>query len=59
MSVLEGSDAQENWAMDFGGVVAGGSGDKAGEAEDILGTIAGDGGVLGHLLALQNTFLES
>jgi hypothetical protein len=36
-SVLEGSNIQENWATDFGGLVGGGGGDKAGvEAETSL-----------------------
>ncbi len=43
-SVLEGSNIQKNWAMDFSGVVGGGSGYKAGEAEDVLGAITGGGG---------------
>jgi hypothetical protein len=29
-SILEGSNVQENWAMDFGGMVGGDSGNKAG-----------------------------
>jgi hypothetical protein len=43
-SVLEGSNVEENWAMYFGGVVGGGCSNKAREAEDILGAIAGSGG---------------
>ncbi len=43
-SVLEGSNIQENWATDFGSVVGRGGGDKAGELEDVLGTIAGGRG---------------
>ncbi len=30
MSVLEGSNVQENWAMDFGGTVGGDGGNEAG-----------------------------
>ncbi len=41
--VLEGSDVQKNWAMDFGSVVGGGGGNKAGEAEDVLGAIPAAG----------------
>jgi hypothetical protein len=43
-SVFEGSNIQENWAMDIGGVVGGGGGKEAREAEDILGAIASGGG---------------
>jgi hypothetical protein len=43
-SVLEGSNVLANWAMDIGGTVREGSGDKAGEVEDILGTITIGGG---------------
>ncbi len=44
MSVLEGSSVLTNWATDISGMVGLGSGDKAGEAEEVLGTIAGSGG---------------
>jgi hypothetical protein len=37
MSILEGINVEKNWATDFGGMVGGGGGDKAGEAEDVLG----------------------
>ncbi len=43
-SVLKGSNVLANWAMDIGGAVSGGTGDKAGEVEDVLGAIAGRGG---------------
>jgi hypothetical protein len=36
----EGSNILANWAIDIGGAVGGGSGNKAVEVEDILGTIA-------------------
>ncbi len=42
--VMEGSNSQENWAMDFGRVVCRGNSNKVREAEDILGIIAGSGG---------------
>ena len=35
-SILEGSNVQENWAMDFGGVVGRGGSNKAEEAEEKL-----------------------
>jgi hypothetical protein len=35
--------------MEFSGTVSGGSGDKAGEVEDVLGTIAGGGGSSGSI----------
>jgi hypothetical protein len=44
ISILEGSNVLANWAMDIGSVVGGGSGDKVGEAKDILGAIAGSRG---------------
>jgi hypothetical protein len=52
-SVLVGSDIQENWAMNFGGMVGGGSGNKAREAEDVLGTIAGGGGGSGSIASTR------
>jgi hypothetical protein len=52
-SVLEGSNIQKNWAMDFSSVVGRGSGDKAGEAEDILGAIASSGGGSGLIVTAQ------
>jgi hypothetical protein len=48
-SVLEGSEVQENWATDFCGMAGGGRSNKAGEAEDILGAIAGNGGGIGSI----------
>ncbi len=48
-SVLEGSGIQENWARDFGSMVGGGGGDKAGERENILGAINGGGGSSGSM----------
>ncbi len=44
MSVLVGSNNLANWATDFVSVVGRGGSNKAGEGEDILGTIAGSGG---------------
>ncbi len=44
MSILEGSGILAKWKMDIGGTVGKGSSNKGGEAEDILGTIAGGGG---------------
>ncbi len=52
--VLERSDAQENWAMYFGGMVGKGGGNKAGEAEDILGAIACGGGSSGSIVSAQS-----
>jgi hypothetical protein len=42
-SVLEGSNDLANWATDNGRAVGRGGGNKAGEAKDILGAIAGVG----------------
>jgi hypothetical protein len=42
-SVLEESNILANWTMDIGGAVGKGGGNKVGEVEDILGTIAGGG----------------
>jgi hypothetical protein len=53
MSVLEGSNVQENWAMEFGSVVGGGSGDKAREVEDVLGAIAGNRGGSGSIASAR------
>jgi hypothetical protein len=53
LSVLEGSNIQENWAMEFGGALGGGSGNKAGEAEDILGAIAGSRGGSGSIASAR------
>ncbi len=50
-SVSEGSNVQENWATDFGGVVGRGGGNKAGEAEDVLDAIAGSRGGSGAILS--------
>jgi hypothetical protein len=52
-SVLEGSNVQENWAMDFGGMVGWGSGNEAGEAEDVLGAITGSGGSSGFIASAR------
>jgi hypothetical protein len=43
-SILEGSNVQENWATDFSGLVGRSSSNKAREAKDVLGTIAGGRG---------------
>ncbi len=40
--------------MDFSSVVDRGGGNKAGEAEDILGTIAGSGGGRGSIASAQD-----
>jgi hypothetical protein len=48
-SVLEGSNVEKHWAMDFGNVVGGGGSNKAQEAEEVLGSIAGDGGGRGSI----------
>jgi hypothetical protein len=40
----EGSNVLANWAKDIGGRVGGGGGNKAVEAEDVLGAITGGGG---------------
>jgi hypothetical protein len=42
-SVLEGSNVLAYWSTDIGGKVGGCSGNVAGGAEDVLGTIAGGG----------------
>jgi hypothetical protein len=52
-SVLEGSSILENWATDISSRVGRGSGDKAGEAEDVLGAIAGSGGGSSAILSTQ------
>jgi hypothetical protein len=36
--ILEGSHVLANWATDIGGTVGGGCSDKAGKAEDVLGS---------------------
>jgi hypothetical protein len=43
-SVFEGSSVLVNWAMGIGGVVGWGSGNKAGEVDNLLSAIAGGGG---------------
>jgi hypothetical protein len=43
-SVFKGSNVLANWATDICMVVGGGNGNKAGEAEDILGAITSGGG---------------
>jgi hypothetical protein len=48
-SALEGSNVQDDWAMDFGSVVGGGGGNEEGEAEDVLGAIIGGGGGSGSI----------
>jgi hypothetical protein len=53
-SILEGSNIQENWATDFGGAVGRGRGNKAGEAEDVLGTIAGGRGSSGFVASARS-----
>ncbi len=40
--------------MDFSSVVDRGGGNEAGEAEDILGTIAGSGGGRGSIASAQD-----
>ncbi len=52
--VLEWSDAQENWAMDFGGMVGKGGDNKAGEAEDILGAVSCSRGSRGSIVSAQS-----
>jgi hypothetical protein len=54
MSVLEGSNAQENWATDFGSVVDGGGSNKAGEVKDVLGAIAGSRGGSSSIASTQS-----
>ncbi len=50
MEVRERSNVLEFWAMDIGSVMGGGGGKEAGDAEDLLGAIAG-GGVGGSAIA--------
>ncbi len=52
-SVLEGSNIKENWATNFGGVVGGGGGNKAGEVEDVLDAITSGGGGSGSIMSTQ------
>jgi hypothetical protein len=56
-SDLEGreeSNALANWETDIGGAVGGSSGDKAGEAEDVLSAIAGGRGSSSAVTSTQN-----
>jgi hypothetical protein len=49
----EGSNILANWTTDIGVAVDGGGGNKAGEVEDVLGTIAGDGGSSGAITSAR------
>ncbi len=53
MPVLEGINVLANWAMDIGGVVGGGSGNKAGEVEEINGAVTGSRGGSGAVTGAQ------
>jgi hypothetical protein len=52
-SVFGGSNILEHWATENGGAVGRGSGNKAGEAEDVLSTIPGGGGSSGNVASKQ------
>ncbi len=53
-SILKESNILANWATDIGRAVGGGSSNKAGgEAEDVLGTIAGGRGGSGAFASAQ------
>ena len=49
----EGSNILANWTTDIGVAVDGGGGNKVGEVEDVLGTIAGDGGSSGAITSAR------
>ncbi len=53
MSVLEGSNVQDNLATYFGGAVVRGGGNEAGEAEDVFGAITGSGDGSGSIGSTQ------
>ncbi len=52
-SLFEGSNVLANWALDIGSTVDTGGGDKAREAEDVLGTIAGSRGSSGTIASAR------